>query len=80
VGLAGVTKFDPHTGAFGNQSQQIYYLFDEHEPRRVVDRWLTANADQLVDTPGRIIVRTCGGVGSEFGDAARDLLDTNVTD
>jgi hypothetical protein len=77
---AGVTSFDPHTGVFGGQSTQVYYLFDDHDPRRVVDRWLSANADQLEDTPDRIIVRTCGAGGSEFGDAANELLDTKRTE
>jgi hypothetical protein len=80
---AGLTKFDPKTGQFGQKATAIYYLHDRHEPKTIVDRWLAANSDAVEEYDQKTLTKVVSEYGDRFENAVSDRFDDDrvqVTD
>lgn len=70
----GLARFEINSGKV-SPSEPIYYLFDEHEPEHVAQRFLEVNPDISGSRSEKAIVSEAGNFGSSWSSAMRSALD-----
>lgn len=76
----GVAKFDLSgarggTLRGGGTTQTVYYIPSEHDPKAVIEEWLTINGTARENLPDIALHQRISAYGSEWKEASRELLD-----